>query len=392
VIVLGTWQENTAMSSIGSQTVVEFLCGVQRYEHELLADMAWTKRQYSKGQIDRAGNQLIAPPENRNDFESSLAIINNWRSCHSYPLQVIKMTLLNRAKRVSSSALIAQRLKRLPSIALKLRQNQYMKLSQMQDIGGCRAIMPNVRDAKKLMAIYKVSSSKNPRHGRPIQHEMYDYVAQPKPDGYRSFHLVFKYQSKYKDKKEFEGQRIEIQIRSRLQHIWATAVETVQTFTGQALKSKIKAGDPNWLRFFALMGSVIALTEKSPLVPETPQNQAELVDEIRTLSEALLVEDNLRAWGFAAEQLMAEAPKEAGVFLLVLDSSKKAVEITPFMPHELKEASDAYLQVEKESAERPEIQTVLVSVESVEALREAYPNYFLDTDAFIELMKRSISN
>src|SRR5437016_9633622 len=103
--------------------------------------MAWAKRQYSKGQIDRAGAELIASAENRKDFESSLTIINNWRACHSYPLQTIKMTLLRRAKRISSSALIAQRLKRLPSIALKLRQNQNMKLSQMQDIGGCRAIM-----------------------------------------------------------------------------------------------------------------------------------------------------------------------------------------------------------------------------------------------------------
>src|SRR5205809_639624 len=90
--------------------------------------------------------------------------------------------LLRRAKRISSSALIAQRLKRLPSIALKLRQNQNMKLSQMQDIGGCRAIMRNLRDAKRLMKVYKTSSSKNPRHGRPVQYEVYDYIAAPKPD------------------------------------------------------------------------------------------------------------------------------------------------------------------------------------------------------------------
>jgi len=56
-------------------------------------------------------------------------VINNWRACHSYPLQAIKMTLLTRAKQIHSEALIAQRLKRLPSIAIKLKDNPNMHLS-----------------------------------------------------------------------------------------------------------------------------------------------------------------------------------------------------------------------------------------------------------------------
>ncbi|MGH2637926.1 MAG: RelA/SpoT domain-containing protein, partial [Rhabdochlamydiaceae bacterium] len=236
--------------------------------------------------------------------------------------------------------------------------------------------------------IYKTSSSKNPRTGRPVQHEVYDYITCPKQDGYRSYHLIFKYQSKYKEKKEFEGQRIEIQIRSKLQHAWATAVETVQTFTGQALKSKIKAGDPDWLRFFSLMGSAIALRERCQLVPDLPQSKEELVQEIRHLSGKLSVENNLRGWGFAAERLMAEASKESAFFLLILDSSTKTVAIRPFGHDQQKVASDEYIKVEKDTENRPEIQTVLVSVESIESLRAAYPNYFLDTDAFLRVMSQ----
>jgi hypothetical protein len=301
------------------------------------------------------------------------------------------MTLLTRAKSVNRSAIIAQRLKRLPSIALKLRHNPNMKLSQMQDIGGCRAIMPKIADVRKLIEKYETSNSKNPKHGRPVQCEVYDYISNPKAeDGYRSYHVVFKYQSAYEEKRVFDGQRIEIQIRSQLQHIWATAVETVQTFTGQALKSKIKAGDPMWLRFFALMGSAFALRERCPLVPGTPVRKEELATEIRKLSRDLAVEDVLRGWGFAIQRLTEEAPRGAAAYLLELDSNNKRLTITPFMNGQLQNAADAYLKVEKATADHPEIQTVLVSVESIEALREAYPNYYLDTGEFIEAMKRVI--
>lgn len=353
--------------------------------------MAWAKRQYSKGQIDRAGELLIGrrPTSDSSEFDSALATINNWRACHSYPLQIIKMTLFRRAKTVDTSALIAQRLKRLPSIALKLEHNPAMKLSQMQDIGGCRAVLSTISDVRKLVSLYEKSKAKNPRHGRPIQHDRDNYIEAPKPDGYRSYHLIFKYQSGYVDKRVFDGQRIEIQIRSKLQHAWATAVETVQTFTGQALKSKIKAGDPQWLRFFSLMGAAMALREKCPPVPGTPTTKDELIGEIRELSEKLAVEDVLQGWGNAV-QTLTEAPGDAVVFLLVLDPNKKTLTTRPFKADQLQNASDEYLKIEKETEGHPEIQAVLVSVESLETLRAAYPNYYLDTGAFIGALRQTV--
>src|SRR5690606_39699271 len=46
---------------------------------------------------------------------------------------------------------------------------------------------------------------------------------------------------------------IEIQIRTRLQHAWATAVETVDVMKGTDLKSG--GGTPDWREFFALAAS-----------------------------------------------------------------------------------------------------------------------------------------
>ncbi|HKX17736.1 MAG TPA: (p)ppGpp synthetase, partial [bacterium] len=83
---------------------------------------------------------IVFDQEGYERFEAALEVINNWRSSHSYPLQALKMTLKLRAKRIDSNAIVAQRLKRLSSIATKLRRNKHMALSQMQDLGGCRAV------------------------------------------------------------------------------------------------------------------------------------------------------------------------------------------------------------------------------------------------------------
>src|SRR6266436_5212128 len=168
--------------------------------------------------------------------QTEFAVIGNWRSSHSYPLQCMKMTLKNRAKEIDQNALIAQRLKRVTSIASKLERFPNMKLSQMQDIGGCRAVVSSVRRVHDLVEVYEESRKKNPT-ARMEFSEKYDYVADPKRDGDRGVHLVYKYRTPSLDRKMYNGLRIEIQLRSQLQHAWSTAVETVSAVTGQALKS-----------------------------------------------------------------------------------------------------------------------------------------------------------
>src|SRR2546428_3738699 len=126
--------------------------------------MAFAIPQSSREEINHAGDCLIADEKviwiaNRDHM---LAIINNWRSSHAFSLQSFKMTLLVRAKNVDNKAIVAQRLKRLPSIELKLRRFKDMRLSQMQDLGGCRAVVANIRRLRSLMKLYEQGRSKNP--------------------------------------------------------------------------------------------------------------------------------------------------------------------------------------------------------------------------------------
>ena len=121
---------------------------------------------------------------------------------------------------------------------------------------------------------------------------MDDYISDPKPSGYRGIHLVYRY---FSDKKKsmYNGMKIEMQLRSKYQHAWATAVETVGMFSGQALKSSL--GSEDWQRFFSLMGSVIALREGTAMVPNTPTDGRALVAELSDYASRLKVEERLNS-------------------------------------------------------------------------------------------------
>jgi hypothetical protein len=178
-----------------------------------------------------------------------------------------------------------------------------------------------------------------------------------------------------------------MQFRSALQHAWATAVETVGTFLSQSLKSS--SGEQEWLRFFALMGSAIALREETALIPNTPADSRGLVAELRDLSQQLDVRARLTAYGDA----MNEAEQNtinAHYFLLAVDPRDKRITITGFRSKDLERASREYLDVERDIQKRPGAEAVLVSVESVTALRRAYPNYFLDTKVFLDVVSKAI--
>lgn len=158
-------------------------------------DMKWVHPQYDRKDVNAAGSWLIQATKavSLAERDHMLEVINNWRSAHAFPLQCLKMTLLNRAKKIDRKAIVAQRLKRLPSIEAKLREHvSWMKLTQMQDIGGCRAIVRNVRRVKRLVKVYKSGMAKNPTKRHTLIKEN-DYISEPKKDGYRSYHIVYRY-------------------------------------------------------------------------------------------------------------------------------------------------------------------------------------------------------
>lgn len=197
--------------------------------------MAFALPSFSRSRVNAAGDALISPRilslEALAQYTKEIDVINNWRSSHSGPLLSMRMLLTRQAESIDPTSLIAQRIKRLSSIKLKSERFPTMKLTQMQDIGGCRAIVGSVALVRALSASFQKSRTKN------VLDHIDDYIDRPQSTGYRGIHLIYRFTST-SGLRACNGLKIEVQLRSPLQHAWATAVETVGVFTQQALRVK----------------------------------------------------------------------------------------------------------------------------------------------------------
>lgn len=322
---------------------------------------------------------MIDEHSSQKDRTQAVALIAHWRSCHAYPVNTFQATLRGRVKKICDGALVAQRLKRIPSMEAKLMLIPGMQLSRMQDIGGLRAVVDTINQVKKLQERYSDGS---------LTHELIsidDYIEIPKKSGYRSVHLIYKYQNP--NNTIYDGLHLELQIRTRLQHAWATAVETIGTFLNQALKSSV--GSSEWLFYFKAVSAAFSLLEKTPVLDEFSKwTPTRIAQTCIGLERDLDVRRNLQAFAVAADAIISG--KTSGNYhLIILNATTKTVRVQSYGIRRLVEANEAYAKAEfSASLSGEDIQTVLVATDTVDSLRRAYPNYFLDTRQFISALAR----
>jgi putative GTP pyrophosphokinase len=342
--------------------------------------MSFPVPEYSRKQVQRAGDVLAKyKMPDVTDFDKwidAYRVLTNWRACHGYPINTFQSTLRTKLKKIDADALVAQRLKRLPSIINKLQRLHGMNLARMQDIGGLRAVVSTLPQLKILYDDYK-----NTRFTHALVAE-YDYVANPKKSGYRSIHLVYKY--KLRQESKYDGLQLELQLRTKLQHAWATAVETMGTFLEHSLKSS--EGPDEWLDFFSLVSSAFAHSEKTPLVPGYENFTKEQTYRMTAEHAIRLdVHDKLKRFSTAVKSIPTTGSASRAYYLveLQLTGDDTNVKITSFARDKLEEANLEYSKAEQKISELVPVQVVLVSAGSIESLRRAYPNYFLDTHEFL---------
>ncbi|MCG3730999.1 RelA/SpoT domain-containing protein [Vibrio cincinnatiensis] len=338
--------------------------------------MAIVQPTSSKKAVMRAGQKLADCYGANCPLEgNSLDILNNWRLSHSYPLEKIRTYLEQSAQGVDPKALIAQRIKRVPSIVGKLNRFSTMRLDRMQDLGGCRAVVSSIEDVYKV-----VNKIKNTRFMHELKNEK-DYIDTPKDSGYRSYHLVYAFQNKKYEK--LNGLQIEMQIRTAVQHSWATAVEVVGAFTAQSLKSN--QGNERWLEFFKLASNYFQELEQGKRYRNAPE-------DLKKMCEEMNVNRFVRACAVTANHIDKEKHKWASYFLMELDPQKGNIKITSYPTNLLKKAGDDYLEAEYRCKDIDGAEAALVSTNDPDNLRNAYPNYFADTRTFMNNLGRVLGN
>jgi ppGpp synthetase/RelA/SpoT-type nucleotidyltranferase len=330
---------------------------------------------FSNNQINKAGKILAEADIGSEEYKSALETVNAWRSEHRYALEQFRELLMEKARAIDINFIFASRLKKIESIKDKLRREENMQLSKMQDIGGCRLIFARIED------VYEMVNELLSLESKHILKRKTDYIDSPRSSGYRCYHLIFEY---HNGGTVAENVKIEIQVRTYLEHIWATSVESASIIAKAPLKSS--KGSKYWLDFFRLVSSYFAIQERKPLVQGTPATKKEITEAIRDINREHGIIKQLEALNSLIRytefrEKMLRNDLHVDPYYLLCINEKENSSATGYSDFD--QAYKAYTQAEEKIGEN----AVLVSTNSAETLRQAYPNYFIDINQFLSIIQ-----
>lgn len=319
--------------------------------------------------IQKAGILLINDNTNKssNEYQDAMNTLSEFRNKHITSLDKVSAEVYKCSQTIDKNVIVAKRLKRTPSIINKLVRFPKMKLNRMQDIGGCRAILSSEKKVQKV-------KNKLKKLGYEVRN---DYIKKPKNDGYRGIHLINKNHS----------YPIEVQLRTSIQHSWATAVEIVDLFENQHLKTKIENTNNqhiDWVDFFVHVSSEFSIIENYKQAREYPlEETVRLIERFDIIRKFLAYSESLKNLDEHIQKNNLDHYN-----LIRIDLFKASLSIQSFKKSEEKEATSKYLQSEKEALRDSFLIIALVSTESINNLKLAYPNYFADSEIFIQNIQR----
>ena len=271
----------------------------------------------SKTKVGKAGEALTSPLSSSEDRATALEVVNYWRGIHAEALQRA-FGDIEGLNAVGSDVLIAGRIKKLPTIVDKLgRPDAPSDLQTMYDIAGCRLVVPDLatleRVYSEIACLPAFDAPKTKRH---------DYIAYPRPSGYRGKHAILHYCDLKCGHKLF----VEVQLRTVLQHAWATAVEMHDV----AVKSRLKFNeiDNPAGRFFKKAAVLIAQLEEQGEIDASAIRG--LADGRPELSYAIEAKETLKAASNAVYFLSDDANRDVADYYLVdLVADEQTLELTP---------------------------------------------------------------
>lgn len=175
------------------------------------------KYSFTKGEIRRLGDQIRI--EKGKLTSDTLYSLQEYRTSYKDSLAKVFNILCKYSKQVRKDSIVTYRIKRFESIISKLRRYPQMEFDRMWDIAGCRCILKHNKDVYRLkdLLIKELSIVK-----------IYDYIAVPQKEGYKSLHLFVSLPC--------DSLVIEVQLRNQTDHNWATLVEITDLLYNERLK------------------------------------------------------------------------------------------------------------------------------------------------------------
>ncbi len=200
--------------------------------------------------MQRDGAERAIADSDEQKLDEAWEALTWWRSLHARPLSAVSANLryhVDRSDaRVRDRIEVTQRLKRLDTLIGKLGR-ELGNVTQMQDIGGVRAVVPSLRQVyvvrRRLLKSWGIIRER-------------DYIAEPKSSGYRAVHLIVRRM----------GYPIEVQLRTIGQDVWANQVEETGRQVG--LDLKFGAGNERLDSIFVAMAELIARFDRAELSPD----------------------------------------------------------------------------------------------------------------------------
>jgi GTP pyrophosphokinase len=193
----------------------------------------------SKTQIDRLGERLKKGQVSEDDLRQ----LDSYRESFAEAYEEVLATVRQVLAAVRSSAdldLTGRDRKTRFSIIEKLRREKTMKLSQMQDIAGCRFVVADIPEQDRVVERLSRAFATKPK--------VIDRRQQPS-HGYRAVHVIA----------TARGKVVEIQVRTELQNQWAQLSEKV----ADRFDARIKygAGNSGILDILSLYSGYVANVE-----------------------------------------------------------------------------------------------------------------------------------
>lgn len=338
----------------------------------------------TKSKIDRAGFALAK--DKFRDAEEMIEledVFDEYRKSHLEPLSETTLELQKWLNEYGHDYYIAQRLKRKPQIARKLNRLS-VRLTQLQDIGGCRIILEKNELVEQAIDFLKkkIDSTTDLSLTR-----ITDYRERGRDiTGYRSVHLLL----------ERGGRKLELQLRSRIQHYWAESIERTSVIYGHHLKEG--EGDFEVISYFHKLSDAFYEIEsgrtpsvRSRLDIDVAKNQSEKIIRAKNPSKAIDIHVNEDIILTLTEK-EKRSPNPINNWIIVFDWSSGQFVSWDIVGRTPDEAIEAYVRYENQFPAEKNFEVVLIGSSRVATVRRTHSHYFgiEDYDKILESLDESI--